>query len=135
MNKKYCKIEEKQILTLLQITVDNITYNIVPFLVCDMKCLVRILGLYNVFSPNAVWKCCWCLCDKDHISDFRISRWKFCDIKKMVKMLKSTTKSETAGLVVNSLSNFFYFSYYFVILEQTSSRVFARPCSALYAPC
>lgn len=67
---------------------DDITYTIEPFLVCDMKCLVRLLGLYDVFNPNSYWKCAWCHCNQQNISDFSIESWNLRDINEMIKIGK-----------------------------------------------
>lgn len=50
-----------------------------PMLVCDMKAVVRLLGLYNVFSPSATWKCAWCKVSSSNIADFTREHWPFRD--------------------------------------------------------
>ena len=42
------------------ITVRGRTYKVCPMLCCDMKALVKILGLCDVFKPNTIYKCPWC---------------------------------------------------------------------------
>jgi hypothetical protein len=74
--------------SLLQITVGDNEYQIQCFLVCDMKCLVRILGLYDVFHPKSHWKCAWCHVDATNIADFSKPAWPLRDIKKMVQQGK-----------------------------------------------
>lgn len=41
-----------------------------PVLVCDLKALVKLLGLYNVFHPRSIWKCPWCLVHRNLLGDF-----------------------------------------------------------------
>lgn len=59
-----------------------------------MKCLVKILGLYDVFHPKAHWKCAWCHVDATTIADFSKTSWPLRDIQKMVK-LGQTMKGKT----------------------------------------
>lgn len=59
------------------------------FLVCDMACLVKLLGLYDVFKPNATFKCPWCEVDCTKIHKFDIKEWKLRDI---IKMTETATK-------------------------------------------
>lgn len=35
-------------------------YTIQPLLCCDMKALVMLLGLYEVYRSNTTWRCAWC---------------------------------------------------------------------------
>lgn len=64
---------------------NGINYKIEPFLVCDMACLVTVLGLYDVFHPSSHWKCCWCHASALNIADFTIHKWELRDINKMVE--------------------------------------------------
>lgn len=41
------------------------TIKVQPLLCCDMKALVRLLGLYDVFKPNTCYKCAWCEVSSD----------------------------------------------------------------------
>lgn len=50
-----------------------------------MKCLVKILGLYDVFSPSSHWKCCWCKVHKNQLANFNITEWKFRDAPDLEK--------------------------------------------------
>ena len=85
----------------MQVTANGKEYTIIPFLVCDMKCLVRILGLYDVFSPKSYWKCCWCNCCKSEIANFNIRSWPLRDIKKMSEVAKAGgDPAETCGIAV-----------------------------------
>lgn len=45
-----------------KLTVDDIEYDIEHVLVCDLKALVKLLGLYNCFHPKATWKFPLVLC-------------------------------------------------------------------------
>jgi hypothetical protein len=49
-----------------------------------MKCLVRILGLYDVFHPKSHYKCGWCTVCKDELADFSIPEWNFRDLQKRI---------------------------------------------------
>jgi hypothetical protein len=62
--------------------VDGNTYKLNLFLVCDMKCLVRILGLYDVFHPKSTYKCAWCPITHQDLANFDIPGWKFRDLQK-----------------------------------------------------
>lgn len=53
-----------------------------------MKCLVRLLGLYDVFHPSSFWKCAWCHTDKTNIADFTRTSWPLRDIIKMIQLGK-----------------------------------------------
>jgi len=44
-------------------------------LCCDLACLVRLLGLGDVFHPSSHAKCCWCHATKDNIGNFSIEHW------------------------------------------------------------
>lgn len=66
-----------------KLTVDETEYEIEPVLVCDMMCLVKVLGLYNCFSPQSKWKCCWCKVHESQLSDFTILSWPFRDEESM----------------------------------------------------
>jgi hypothetical protein len=35
-------------------------YKIKPVLTCDLKALMKLIGLYDVFHPSAKWKCPFC---------------------------------------------------------------------------
>lgn len=54
---------------------------VVPFLVCDLSALCKILGLTAVYHPKAHWKCAWCLVTKDEIYNFNQETWSFRDFK------------------------------------------------------
>jgi len=89
-------VEEKKL------TVGEIDYELEPVLVCDMSCLVKVLGLYNCFCPQAKWKCCWCLVHESTLSDFSVEYWPFRDAATMRRLGEEaeTKKSE------NSRANF-----------------------------
>lgn len=56
-----------------KLAVDGIEYDIEPVLVCDLKALVKLLGLYNCFHPKAY--CPWCSVCIDNLADFGIEDW------------------------------------------------------------
>lgn len=58
-----------------KLAVDGIEYDIEPVLVCDLKALVKLLGLYNCFHPKAYWKCPWCSVCIHNLADFGIKEW------------------------------------------------------------
>jgi hypothetical protein len=94
-----------------QITFNGIKYKIDIFLVCDMKCLVRILGLYEVFKPGCQWKCCWCLCDKNSLANFDIKSWPFRDIEKMFQATEQDINATAScGVQVSLFFLFFLLS-------------------------
>ena len=72
---------------------DGIEYALDLFLVCDMKCLVEVLGLYSTFHPKAKWKCPWCLVHSSNIADFTILQWELRDLQGM----KATVKTRRAN--------------------------------------
>jgi hypothetical protein len=71
------------------------------FLVCDMACLVMVLGLYDVFRPSARWKCPWCLISKKDMGDFNILSWPLRDLKRHrvdgLFAAQSTNQADFAG--------------------------------------
>jgi hypothetical protein len=92
-----------------QVTFNGTEYKIEVFLVCDMKCLARILGFYEVYKPVAFWKCCWCHVDKLNIVDFDIENWPFRDINKMFQASEQElSEADSCGTTVCS----FFFSFY-----------------------
>ena len=64
--------------------VGDIEYTIESFLVCDMKCLVKILGLYDVFHPKSHYKCIWCNIVSTMMGDFTVKSWPLRDIQQML---------------------------------------------------
>jgi len=51
--------------------------------VCDLKCLIEVLGLYDVFHPKAKWKCPWCNVSDSNVHHFGRNSWEFRDLNKM----------------------------------------------------
>lgn len=68
-----------------KLVVGSIEYEIDPVLVCDMACLVEVLGLYNCFCPQSHWKCAWCLISKLDLFNFDIETWPLRDLQEMQK--------------------------------------------------
>jgi hypothetical protein len=57
------------------ITCNGETYIFEPVLTCDLAALVVLLGLYEVYRSNAVWRCPWCAVCNDKLGDFSIPTW------------------------------------------------------------
>lgn len=86
--------------TYTQLCVEGVEYVIEPTVVCDMVCIVKLLGLYSVSSPQSKWKCGWCKVTKSEIGDMNVEKWPFRDIKEMVdrRLAKSrSTRKDKAG--------------------------------------
>ena len=58
-----------------KLMVDSFEYDIEPVLVCDLRVLVKLLGLYNCFHPKAHWKCPWCFVCCNDTAEFWIEDW------------------------------------------------------------
>lgn len=71
-----------------------------------MKCLVRVLGLYDVFHPKAHWKCAWCHVDANKIADFSINKWSLRDIAKMQEMGKKLNGKSEATRKSHAAANY-----------------------------
>lgn len=71
-----------------------------------MKCLVRVLGLYDVYHPKTNWKCAWCTVNASQLSDFSELNPKHCEFRSIEYMRRtaqgyadkseSTKKSEAS---------------------------------------
>lgn len=60
-----------------------------------MKCLVRLLGLYETFHSSSKHKCPWCLVKQLELGDFTKLLWPFRKIQDMIAIGKSLAgKSE-----------------------------------------
>lgn len=42
---------------------------------CDLKALVKFMGIYACNHPKAKWRCPWCLVQNSQLADFGIQRW------------------------------------------------------------
>jgi hypothetical protein len=58
-----------------QVVSEGRTYHVQTVLVLDMVALVKVLNLYNVYNNKMMWKCCWCLCLKELLSDMSVGSW------------------------------------------------------------
>ncbi len=67
-----------------------------PILVCDMKALVRVQGLYDCFNPKAYWKCPWCKVCKHDVFDFKIKKWPFRDATEIQQLEEKIPEKPTA---------------------------------------
>jgi len=77
--------------------VGNLTVQLEPVLVCDMKALVQLMGLYTVYHPSTTWKCPWChVCDLD-IADFSIPCWPFRNHKNWEEIIEDVKKRSESG--------------------------------------
>ncbi|MGH2639129.1 MAG: SAP domain-containing protein [Rhabdochlamydiaceae bacterium] len=54
-----------------QLEIDGATYEIEMFLCCDLACLVKLVGLYDVYHPCSHFKCLWCKVKSETISEFK----------------------------------------------------------------
>jgi hypothetical protein len=52
-----------------QVEVEGIKYTINPVLTCDLKVLMKMLGLKNVFHPSAKWRCPYCAVSKRYYTE------------------------------------------------------------------
>lgn len=43
-----------------KIKVEGTEYTIKPVLTCDLKALMKLMGLYNVYHPCSSWRCPFC---------------------------------------------------------------------------
>lgn len=79
------------------LTIGDVEYNIEPVLVCDMACLVKVMGLYNVFCPNSKWKCIWCLVNETELFNFTIESWLLRDLTVMRELGKLAEVKQSEG--------------------------------------
>lgn len=68
-----------------KIVVDGKEYEIDPYLVCDMKALVKLQGFYEVYRPNSKYKCFWCYVTKTDMCDFDKECWKMRTLEELIK--------------------------------------------------
>ena len=78
---------------------DDKVYEIEIFLVCDMVCLIELLGLYSTWHSRAKFRCCWCNVTKEKMGDFSPEQqWLFRDIEEMKRIgKKRRTEAKTTA--------------------------------------
>lgn len=70
---------------------------------CDMKCLLEILGLKNLFKSTCNYRCPWCEINNDLIGDFSPDRhWPFRDIE----VMQTRWNSKLSKLADSTRSNY-----------------------------
>src|SRR5690554_6716394 len=58
-----------------------------------MKCLVKVLGLNEVFNSKAKWRCGWCKVTNGEIGNFAIERWELRRLEEMKKIREREGKN------------------------------------------
>ncbi|KAL6050170.1 hypothetical protein QOT17_006359 [Balamuthia mandrillaris] len=84
-------------LTKNKVKIDGCEFKLEPVLVCDLKVLVTLLGLYNCYHPKCYWKCPWCLASENTIYDFMVKEWPLQDETTMKRLAKEATEIPTEG--------------------------------------
>lgn len=59
------------------LTINGKSYTFEPILTCDLAALVVMLGLYEVYRSQSMWRCPWCAVHKHKLGDFTIPDWPF----------------------------------------------------------
>lgn len=55
-----------------KLKVEDQEYVIIPVLTCDLKALMKILGLYNIYHPSSQWRCPYCpVCSRYNTKAFK----------------------------------------------------------------
>ncbi|KAL6069211.1 hypothetical protein QOT17_007748 [Balamuthia mandrillaris] len=80
-----------------KVEVNGQKFDLEPVLVCDLKALVTMLGLYCCYHPKSHWKCPWCLVSAITIHDFGIAQWPLRDEKEMMELAERAAKFPTEG--------------------------------------
>lgn len=87
------------------IHVGGVAIQIEPVLVCDMKALINLMGVYTVYHPKAWWKCLWChVCEKD-IGDFSIPCWPFRNRQRWKEIIEEIKQLSEATAKANGRRN------------------------------
>ena len=63
-------VPEKQVIDMFvageKVKVDGTKYTIEPVLTCDLKALMKMLGLKTVFHTSSKWRCPYCAVPKSY---------------------------------------------------------------------
>jgi hypothetical protein len=53
----------------MKVKVDNVKYTITPVLTCNLKALMKMMGLKSVFHPCSTWWCPYCAASNGYMNE------------------------------------------------------------------
>lgn len=86
--------------------VKDLVIQVEPLLVCDLKALLQLLGLYQTYHPSSNWKCPWCKVSDFEIADFTVEHWPFRNKAQWRYLVKRLRGKSLSTRKANAASNF-----------------------------
>lgn len=126
----------------IKITVEGIEYTVETYLVCDLACLVELIGLYDTSHPSSNYRCPWCPIPKKLLGDFSKAYWEFRKMDEIVQKgaslegksddARAAFASKNQGIKVSLQLMLVVLNYF---TEQAVVAVSFDAYSAMYVAC
>jgi len=81
----------------MTLTVGLVEWQIKPILTCNLKALMKMMGLYDVFHPTAKWKCPFCPVSTEELHKFEKDCWPFHSEEDWCKWAKEVAQRSGEG--------------------------------------